>query len=289
MGDNKIDIEVTDEEDNVVDLTKIDTNESEVRAFDDEASSRLKELQGKYEAESRRARDLEARLDDVMRFAHGAFNETKRLSSLLNNGERVLIDQASARVKVEMAAAEEAFKKAYDEGDTEAMLKANKAIAELTHQMKQVESYTPGQNQPMVQAPPPQPRHQGDPKSDAWLKRNESWWMKDEPMTAFAMGVHSELIKNGVVPGTDAYIEGLDRRMAETFPNKFQSAGNSPRQRTASGQSAVAPATRTAGGKTASKVIINPAMKAKMSEQARRLNVPVELYIEEYIKEYGNG
>lgn len=284
MTENKIAVEVVDDEGNVVDVSDIETNESEVRSFDRESAARLKELQDKFEGESRRAQQLEAQLNDVMRFAQGAASENKRLSQLLSSGEKVLLDQAGNRVKAEMAAAEQAFKKAYEEGDTEAMLAAQKAIVELTHQKNQVESYSPSQPQPVAVPQVPAPPR-GDPKSDAWIRRNESWWMKDDPMTAFAMGVHSELVKKGVVPGTDAYIEGLDRRMAETFPNRFQSAGNSPRQRSGSGQSAVAPATRTAGGKTVSKVTITPSMV----ERARRLNVPVELYAEEYLKEYGNG
>lgn len=279
MSDNKIAVEVVDDDGNPL----VSDNETEVRAFDKGTEDRLKELQDRYEAESRRARELEAQLDEVTRFAQGTVNENKRLSGLLSSGEKVLIDQAGNRVKAEMAAAEQAFKQAYEQGDTEAMLKAQKAIADLTHQMHQVQNYTPVQTQPV--APPPAPRPQVDAKSEAWIKKNESWWMKDQPMTGFAMGIHTEIVKQGVVPGTDKYIEELDRRMAEAFPGKFQSAGNTPRQRTVSGQSAVAPATRTAGGKTVSKVTITPSMVAT----ARRLNVPVEAYAEELARMNQDG
>ena len=186
MNDKKIEVDVL-EEDVVVDVAD---NESEIRAFDKEAESRLKDLQAQYENESRRARELEAQLNEVVRFAQGTVNENKRLSTLLSSGEKVLLDQAGNRVKAEMAAAEQAFRKAYEEGDTEQMLKAQKAIADLTHQMKQVESYTPAQPQQYAAQPyQPQPRQpQVDAKSEAWIKKNESWWMKDQPMTGFAMG-----------------------------------------------------------------------------------------------------
>jgi hypothetical protein len=283
MSDKKIEVDVL-EEDVVVD---IGDNESEVRAFDKESESRLKELQSLYEAEARKARELETQINDVVRFAHGTVNENKRLTSLLSNGERVLLDQAGNRVQAEMHAAEQAFKKAYEEGDTELMLKAQKAIADLTHQMKQVESYasTPTQYQQPQPVPAPQrPQPQVDEKSDAWIKKNDSWFMKDRPMTGFAFGVHEELVRSGVKPGTDKYIEELDRRMGEAFPDKFQSA-QSPKRKIVSGQSAVAPATRTAGGKSVVRVTPTDSQR----DQARRIGVPIEAYMAAYIKEYGNG
>lgn len=280
MTEKKIEVDVL-EEDVVVDVAD---NESEIRAFDKEAESRLKDLQAQYENESRRARELEAQLNEVVRFAQGTVSENKRLSTLLSSGEKVLLDQAGNRVKAEMAAAEQAFKTAYEAGDTEQMLKAQKAIADLTHQMKQVESYTPAQPQQYA-AQPYQPRQpQVDAKSEAWIKKNESWWMKDQPMTGFAMGIHTEIVKQGVQPGTDKYIEELDRRMGEAFPDRFQSA-QPPKRKIVSGQSAVAPATRTAGGKSVVRVTPTESQR----EQARRIGVPIEAYMAAYIKEYGNG
>ena len=274
MSDKKIDVEIVDDDGSVIDVS--DSNESEVRAFDKGASDKLKELQDRFDGESRRARELEVQLNEVVRFAQGTVNENKRLSGLLTSGERVLLDQAGNRVKAEMSAAEQAFKKAYEDGDTEMMLKAQKAIADLTHQMKQVENYTPVQTQQYAPQPAPAPRQpQVDAKSEAWIRKNESWWMRDQPMTGFAMGIHTEIVKKGIQPGTDKYIEELDRRMGEAFPDKFQSS-QAPRRKIVSGQSSVAPATRTAGGKTVTKVSITPSMVAT----ARRLNVPVEAYAE---------
>jgi len=283
MTEKKLEVEIVDDDGNIIDVPEAESNESEVRAFDRGATDRLKEIEARFESESRRARELESQLNEVVRFAQGTVNENKRLSSLLTNGEKVLLDQAGNRVKAEMSAAEQAFKKAYEEGDTEAMLKAQKAIADLTHQMHQVQSYTPVQVAPPPPVPAPQ-RPQIDAKSEAWIRKNDSWWMKDQPMTGFAMGVHTDIVRQGIQPGTDQYIEELDRRMTEAFPNKFQS--NQPnRRRTVSGQSTVAPATRTAGGKTVTSVQITPSMVAT----ARKLNVPVEAYAEAYAKEYGNG
>ena len=286
MSGNKLEIEVVDEEGDLIVDADQDSNESEVRSFDRGAADKLKELQDRFDGENRRARELEAQLNDVVRFAQGTVNENKRLSGLLTSGERVLLDQAGNRVKAEMATAEQAFKTAYESGDTEAMLRAQKAIADLTHQMKQVENYTPVQTQQYAPPPAPAPRQpQVDAKSEAWIRKNESWWMKDQPMTGFAMGIHTEIVKQGIPPGTDKYIEELDRRMSEAFPKKFQSAGTSPRQRTVYGQSGVAPATRTAGGKTTVRVTPTESQRA----QARRLGVPIEAYMAEVIKEDRNG
>lgn len=285
MTTNKIDVEIVDDEGSVIDVTE--ANASEVRTFDSDATARLKELEAKYSEEARRAADLEMQLNEVVRFAQGTVNENKRLNGLLTSGEKVLIDQAGGRVKAEMAAAEQAFKKAYEDGDTEAMLKAQKAIADLTHQMKQVENFSVAPAPAQAAAPAAVTQDQkpvADPKSKAWIEKNSSWFNKDKPMTGFAIGVHEDLVRSGVKPGTDEYIENLDRRMAEAFPTRFRSAEAAPRQRVVSGQT-VAPATRSVGGKSVTKVQITPSMTAV----ARKLGVPVEAYAEELARMNQNG
>lgn len=288
MTTNKIDVEIVDDEGQVVAATE--ANSSEVRSFDTDASARLKELEDKYAEQSRRAADLEMQLNEVVRFAQGTVNENKRLNGLLTSGEKVLVDQAQGRVKAEMAAAENAFKKAYEEGDTEAMLKAQKAIADLTHQMKQVENFsTTAKPEIDSTVSPPaavqsNQKPEADPKSKAWIEKNSSWFNKDKPMTGFAIGVHEELVRTGVKPGTDEYINALDARMAEAFPTRFKSADSAPRQRVVTGQT-VAPATRSVGGKAVTKVQITPSMTAV----ARKLGVPVEAYAEELARMNQNG
>lgn len=281
MTEKKLEIEIP-EEAVIIDVAD---NESEVRAFDRDASERLKDIESKYESEARRARELETQLNEVSRFTQGIYNENKRLSGLLSSGERVLLDQAGTRVRAEMVAAEQAYKKAYEDGDTELMLKAQKAIASLTYQMQQVESYA--SSPAPQQAPQPQPQApvvRPDPKSDAWLKKNESWFHKDRPMTGYAMGVHEDLIRGGVQPGSDEYISELDRRLGEAFPDKFQSA-QAPKRKIVSGQSAVAPATRTAGGKSVIRVTPTDSQR----DTARKFGLSIEDYMAAYIKEYGNG
>lgn len=285
-GEKEESIEYLSDGGAIVAFNDKDANASEVRGFDDEARQKLQDL---ADSNARKASELEQQLNDVVRFAQGTISENKRLAGLIQNGEKMLVGQAGGRVKAELAAAESAFKKAYEDGDTEAMLKSQKEISRLTHEEQQVRSYVPvdvtpqqvAQNIPAQKPAAPEP----DPKSKEWIDRNADWWMKDRPMTGFALGIHEDLVRAGVRPGTDDYVKGLDERMAQAFPSKFQSnSGNAPRNRIV-GTSAVAPATRTASGKTTQKVQISESM----TQTARRLGVPVQAYAEELARLNQNG
>ena len=40
-------------------------------------------------------------------------------------------------------------------------------------------------------------------------------------MTAFALGYHNKLVKEGVDPQTDTYYEKINTRMREVFPDQL--------------------------------------------------------------------
>lgn len=263
---------------------------TEVQAYDDKVKDDLAKWQA--EAESYRARfeEMQGQLDDVVRYAQSQVNENKRLSGLIKSGEQVLVTQAGGRVKAELAAAEASFKKAYEDGDSEAMLKAQKDIARLSVEDAQVRQYQPINTDPPQQQqyrPQQQQAPQADAKSKAWQDKNAEWWMKNKPMTGYALGLHEDLVRRGVKPGTDEYIAGLDKGMAEAFPTKFSAApdtgnGGAPRVRTQG--AVVSPVTRTASGKSTT-VQITPSMAA----MARKLGVPVETYAKELARLNENG
>jgi hypothetical protein len=257
----------------------------ELTKFQQEADAKLKAMEEETGAYKSRLAELENKYNEVHRFSQQQAQENKRLADLIQSGEKVLVGQAGGRVKAELTAAEAKFRKAYEDGDTEKMLEAQKDIARLSVEDHQVKTYRPVDvsppTQPAVAAG--QPARSPDPKSDAWLKRNSEWWLKDKPMTGMAMGLHEEAIAvKNFKPGTDEYINYIDQGMKKAFPERFkvdntqnQNTGAAAQQRSAG--TVVAPATRSAGGKPTTKVQISPSMEA----MARKLNVPLKAYAEE--------
>ena len=91
-------------------------------------------------------------------------------------------------------------------------------------------------------------------------------------MTSFAMGVHDELVSEGMDPRSQEYYRLIDQEIRNTFPDKF----DSPRQ---SAGTVVAPASRSS--KTPRKITLTTTQVAL----AKRLGLTNEQYAAQLLKE----
>jgi hypothetical protein len=99
-------------------------------------------------------------------------------------------------------------------------------------------------------------------------------------MTHAAWGIHRQLVQEERLdPQSDEYYDELNRKLRETFPQKFsQSAQNS---RSARSAQAVAPANRSSGVNSARRTVrLTPSQVAI----AKKLGVPLEEYAK-YVKD----
>ena len=98
-------------------------------------------------------------------------------------------------------------------------------------------------------------------------------------MTAYAMGVHNKIVKEGVDPSSDEYYEKINSRMQSTFSDYFGEDGQTEEQETKKRKSnVVAPATRSTSPK---KVTLTRTQVAI----AKKLGVPLELYAKKVAEE----
>jgi hypothetical protein len=91
-------------------------------------------------------------------------------------------------------------------------------------------------------------------------------------MTAFALGLHNKLTKDGLDPRSDEYYEKINSRMRQVFPDQFDDGiEDEPASTQRKSSNVVAPATRSTGPKkirlTQSQIAI-----------AKKLGVPLETY-----------
>ena len=130
--------------------------------------------------------------------------------------------------------------------------------------------HTPVQQQyqqPVAQQAP-------DPRAQEWAQQN-TWFGKDNVMTAAALAIDAELKQEGYSTNDVEFYQEVDKRIRESFPTKFQDEGNVQDNRQ---QVTSKPAQVVAG---ASRSTPNP-KKVRLSKDDVRLankwGIPLEQY-----------
>jgi hypothetical protein len=285
--------------------------EQEIDGITDKVQKRIDKL--KYEFhEERRAKEAAERLrEEAVNYAQGIQHENKRLSALINKGEEALLGQISAKSSAEVAKAEQEFKEAYEAGDTEKMVLANKKLASAQVDLKSADErlkyYQQQQDIQQNNVEQPTQAYQNPtqiPLSDLdkkWLEEN-SWWSdpKYTELRGFALGINEKVIREGYQRATKPYYDEIDKRLKDklgkVYPEIFESKEDDVATETESIQSEV----ETAISKTPSNVVApatrnNGAMPRKVqltSSQvslARRLGLTPEQLAMQIAKESKNG
>jgi hypothetical protein len=253
----------------------------ELDEFSKEKAKQLK----KVWHDERRAKESAAReRDEAIRVARRLAEENQSLKKNLSSGEQVLMGTTKQAYEREIEIAKREFKDAYDSGDADKIAEAQEKLMGAKMKLQQAESYQPVYNFPeqSLQAPDyPLHRTQNEqeipvPKPDAkalaWQERN-SWFGENRKMTAFAYGLHEELVSEGMDPTSDDYYARIDKEIRQRFPERFKSE-NSERKGPAT---VVASARRTTGPQ-----------KVRLTQTqvslAKRLGLTPEQYARELIK-----
>ena len=254
-------------------------NEDELQEYSKNVQQRISKLTKKY-------RDEEAQRVAAVEFAEAVKKQNDELKQRLDALDQSYTSEFGTRVDSQIESAKQAYQKAYDDGDAEAMFEAQKNLSRLALDQAQLEqakqrqerkAEEPAQQPQQPAAPPPQPQ-QPDPKAEAWAQKNE-WFGSDQTMTYAAFGLHRQLIEDeGFDPQSDEYYNELDNRIKKEFPHKFAAPTKSDTgPRVASAESTASRSKSTKGRRT---VKLTPSQIAI----AKRLNVPLEEYAK-YVKE----
>ena len=252
---------------------KAESEEDELSSYSESVQRRIRTLTGKYREEERQR---QAAVD----YAEGVKKQNEELQARLNKLDESYVGEFGTRIESQVIAAKEAYKKAYDDGDADAMFDAQQNISRLAmEQAKYDQIKERGQQQP-VEAPQAAPQQQApakpDPKAEAWASKNE-WFGSDQTMTYAAFGIHRQLIEDeGFDPKSDEYYTELDRRVRTEFPHKFKESVRDAGPRVASAESTASKSSKK-GRRT---VKLTPSQIAI----AKRLNVPLEEYAK-YVKD----
>jgi hypothetical protein len=258
-----------------------DVPEDELAKYDESVQKRIKHFSKGYHEERRAKEAAEREKDEALRFAKAVADENKRLKGSVNQGQSALLEQAKRVIQGEVDDAKRLYKEAYESGDSEKLLDAQEALTNAKIRADKVNNFKPTPLQvdetPVQIAPQPTKAAPVDEKLLAWQDKNQ-WFGTNKRMTAYALGVHEDLVSEGIPSGSDEYYKRIDTDIRERFSEQFgadESVDAKP-QRTKSNN--VAPATRS----TAPKKIVLTQTQVNL---AKRLGVPLELYARKVAEE----
>lgn len=273
-----------------------DDLEKEIAEFGKRSQKRIRQLYERYHDERRVAEEAQRSREEAIRYAERVMQDNNNLKKTLSQGETYLIEQVKQKSKLAVEAAKKQYKEAFESGDPEKIATATEAMSSAVAEQREVERFKPretlqpektgvqdGQQQPGSDRRESVQRIAPDPRAVSWAEKNK-WFGTDQQMTAFAYGLHQDLVANqGVDPRSDDYYAKIDREIRKRFPEKFEaSQGSEPQARQNAPRTVVAGVTRAPNSR---KVTLTQTQAAL----AKRLGVPLEVYAQEVLKESGNA
>jgi len=253
-----------------------DQQEEELDTISAGVKKRINQLSHRYHDERRAKEALERQNQEAITLAQTILAENQKLKQTLTWGQKEYLNEANAKIEYAEKLAEDRYRKAYESGDTEGVLNAQKELQQAGLQRERLANFSPPipepeentlqtYQQPVYNAPQPAYTQPSSPPVDAkaeeWAARNP-WFGEDTEMTSLAYGLHSKLVNSGVDTQSDEYYAAIDKRMREVYPEHFGKAKKS---------SPVAPAGRSTSVKKVT-------LTATQVALAKRIGVSLEDY-----------
>jgi hypothetical protein len=285
-----VDVEEVEEQTSASEIPVVPEKEETRTNVQEKQSS--EELEDYSENVQKRINQLTAKRKQALEEAEAAIQyaqqqkqENDNLKKKLSNLDQGYISEYGTRVESQSDQAKKLFKEAYDAGDSEKMAEAQDVMAKLAIEKERLRIQKSRAEQEAKELKEPQPEQQArqqvpkvedlDPKLQTWMKSN-TWFGSDMVMTGAAQGLHQQLVgSEGFDPTSDEYYSEIDKRMRDSFPNKFQEKRQNVQ--------AVAPATsngRSIKSGRKKTVELSPGQVAF----AKKMNIPLERYAKEVAK-----
>jgi hypothetical protein len=265
-------------------------DDDDLEGYSEQVQKRLKKLTFEAKEAARQQAEAARMRDEALNYAKTVAEQNKKLQEDIQRSQGYVVDQAKGRLTAELEKAKTAYKTAYEAGDADALFEAQTNLTRLQNEQYRWDNFKPAPRQaaepaaPVAQpAPQPQQQMKLSRSQEQWLSNND-WYMKDRRMTSYAIGVHEELLYNGVEPDSEKYYAEIDREMRKVFPDKFSDGEEvevNPRQKKPA--AVVAPAARSV--KTPRKVKLTSTQVAF----AKRAGIPLERFAAQILKEQQNG
>jgi hypothetical protein len=274
-----------------------DDDDPELADYSERVKKRIKKLTWEKNEERRLREQTEAEKNEAMNLAQNVVQRNQQMEELIHHGEARLVETMKNEVNAKLAHFESVYRKAYEEGDTEAIIMAQKEYfrtqaeaqsvgayeQDYRQRAHQYVNYQQQRQQQRHQPPPPQVR-KPTPRSARWAEENP--WFTDphhRDMQALAYGTHEKLIRErGLRADSDEYYEEIDSAMRLRFPEYFdeETGAVAPASTHRKPPTVVAPGGRNNGAKRR-QVKLTQTQRAVASQ----LGLTDEQYARQLIKE----
>jgi len=250
--------------------------ESGLQDYSDKVQKRIKKL-------TFQAKEAERRERAAVEYAKGLKSKYENVEKKFEETDTNYLKEYKARIDSERDRAKAELKVALDSQDAELIMEAQDKLTKLAVENEKV-SITLGEkesrkkeieSQPVeeqTQAPQPQI----STRAQEWATENE-WFGSDRVLTSAAMGIHEDLLQEGIDAESDDYYNQINKRMKEYFPQKFAESSTEETTKATPVQN-VASVSRRSGGRKSVKLTKSQVVIAK------KLGVPLEEYAK-YVKE----
>lgn len=184
----------------------------------------IKELQQKLEeeqAETRAARERATSLEKERREA-GAQVQTAEGNAF--RAQEEAIDNALATKAQEIAAARIALRKAYEDGDVDAIADAQEKIASFTYERKRAEdakTYTANQKKAWEERSKAPQQQQLPPSVQKWIEDHPRY-NTDRKYNAVVVAAAQEALESGVAFGSPIFIREITNAIKEVYGTSNQ-------------------------------------------------------------------
>ena len=257
------------------------------------AEKRIRQL---IKQRKEREEQLEAQQQQIAQLQAQLKNSTQKVQDT----EKASLVSYENQLKEKLKLAEEGYKSAYDSGDKDKLLEAQKAIADTTTELRMVDAkrfyiedqakkgqpqqqQTNGEAQTVEQ--PQQLQQQTQPQAPQqpklhklareWISDNSEWYNKDRISTQAAHVINEDLLQEGFDPETEEFYTEISKRLKKELPHKFgqqEEPTNKPAQ-------VVAGKSRTSASSKG---------KIRLSQEdlrlAKKMGVPLDVYAREKAK-----
>ena len=302
-AENQIEIEIEDDtppEDRgrqpmPEDLVK-ELENDELEEYSDKVKTRLKQMKKVWHDERREKERVLREQQAAIEIAQRLQNEVAHLRAKSANDNYTLIKSATSAAELELQKAEREYKEAYEAGDSDRLVEAQRTLNDVNFKLQRLKSVRPPaetvQNtESSVNYSQPQPQTPRlDPKTDSWRRQN-TWFGSDDEMTAAALGLNNKLLRERgqAFEGTDEYWQIVDKTMRKRFPEydwgdePARTATRPAQARTEKPATVVAPVSRSTAP---TKVRLKDSQLALI----KKMGITSEQYVQEMMKlERANG
>lgn len=271
----------------LLDETKEEKTEPKFEQKEEDEDPSLQDYSEKVQKRIKRltfqAKEAERRERAAIEYAKGLKNQFENSEKKFQETDTNYLKEYSARVDSEREKARSELQVALDSQDSALIMEAQDKLTKLAVEKEKVsmtlaekESKNKEIESQPAEAQTQAPQPQISTRAQDWASDNE-WFGSDRVLTSAAMGIHEDLLQEGIDAESDVYYNQINKRMKEYFPQKFAESSTEEKTKAAPVQN-VASVSRRSGGRKSVKLTKSQVVIAK------KLGVPLEEYAK-YVKE----